>query len=321
MRVTVDGRQLLVGNRRLLVDDGLDTGALEADAERLASEGKTPMFVALDRRAAGLVATADTVKEDSRHAVAALQGLGLEVVMITGSNPRTADAIAGQVGITRVLAEVPPEDKALEVRRLQDEGRLVGMVGDGINDAPALAQADVGLAIGTGTDVAIEASDITLISGELRGVVTAISLSRSTMRNIRENLFFAFVYNTVGIAIAAGTLYPLLGWQLSPMIAAAAMALSSLSVVANANRPGLTAFHPWPNPRPDRWRKQEDQPWQRQSKTRSAESTSTPTRRRPARNSKARRTTSARTPATRASRQTRGSARQLKAAPGRLTKR
>ncbi|MCL4239815.1 MAG: heavy metal translocating P-type ATPase [Dehalococcoidia bacterium] len=236
VRVTVDGRQLLVGNRRLLVDEGIDIATLEGDAERLAGEGKTPMFVAVDQRTAGLVAVADTVKEDSRRAVAALQGLGLEVVMITGDNRRTADAIAGQVGITRVLAEVLPEDKALEVRRLQDEGRLVGMVGDGINDAPALAQADVGFAIGTGTDVAIEASDITLISGELRGVVTAISLSRSTMRNIRENLFFAFVYNTVGIPVAAGALYPLLGWQLSPMIAAAAMALSSLSVVANANR-------------------------------------------------------------------------------------
>jgi Cu+-exporting ATPase len=236
VQVTVDGRQLLVGNRRLLVDEGLDVAAFEEHAGRLAGQGKTPMFVAIDHRPAGLVAVADTVKEDSHQAVAALQGLGLEVVMITGDNRRTADAIARQVGVTRVLAEVLPEDKALEVRRLQDEGRLVGMVGDGINDAPALAQADVGLAIGTGTDVAIEASDITLISGDLRGVVTAISLSRSTMRNIRENLFFAFVYNTVGIPIAAGTLYPLLGWQLSPMIAAAAMALSSLSVVANANR-------------------------------------------------------------------------------------
>lgn len=236
VQVAVDGRRLLVGNRRLLADAGLDITALEADIERLSGEGKTAMFVAVDGAPAGLVAVADTVKEDSRAAVATLRGLGLEVVMITGDNRRTAEAIARQVNIGRVLAEVLPEDKALEVRRLQDEGKLVGMVGDGINDAPALAQADIGLAIGTGTDVAIEAADITLISGDLRGVVTAISLSRSTMRNIRQNLFFAFFYNTIGIPIAAGVLYPFLGWQLSPIIAAAAMALSSLSVVANANR-------------------------------------------------------------------------------------
>jgi Cu+-exporting ATPase len=236
IRVAVDGHRLLVGNRRLLADAGLDVATLESDAERLSGEGKTPMLVAVDEAPAGLVAVADTVKDDSRSAVAALQKLGLEVVMITGDNRRTAEAIAREVGIGRVLAEVLPEDKALEVRRLQDEGKLVGMVGDGINDAPALAQADVGFAIGTGTDVAIEAADITLISGELKGVVTAVSLSRSTMRNIRENLFFAFFYNTVGIPVAAGVLYPFLGWQLSPIIAAGAMALSSLSVVANANR-------------------------------------------------------------------------------------
>ncbi|HEU0074340.1 MAG TPA: heavy metal translocating P-type ATPase, partial [Dehalococcoidia bacterium] len=236
IRVAVDGHDLLVGNRRLLADAGLDASGLESDAERLSAEGKTPMFVAVDGAPAGLVAVADTVKEDSATAVAALRRLGVETAMITGDNRRTAEAIARQVGIDRVLAEVLPEDKALEVRRLQDEGKLVGMVGDGINDAPALAQADVGIAIGTGTDVAIEASDVTLISGELRGVVTAISLSRATMRNIRENLFFAFVYNAAGIPLAAGVLYPFLGWQLSPIVAAAAMALSSLSVVTNANR-------------------------------------------------------------------------------------
>jgi P-type Cu+ transporter len=236
IRVTVDGRQVLVGNGRLLADAGIDAAPLESALTRLSEAGKTPMLVAVDGAAAGLVAVADTVKEGSIAAIAALQRLGLEVVMITGDNRRTAAAIARQVGITRVLAEVLPEDKALQVSRLQHEGRRVAMVGDGINDAPALAQADVGIAIGTGTDVAIEASDITLISGELEGVVTAIALSRATMRNIRQNLVFAFGYNTLGIPVAAGVLYPFLGILLSPMIAAGAMAASSLSVVANANR-------------------------------------------------------------------------------------
>ncbi len=236
IQVTVDGRKVLVGNRRLLEDADIETKALEEQAEHLAAEGKTPMFVAVEGRPAGVVAVADTVKEDSAAAVATLRRLGIEVVMITGDNRRTAEAIARQVGIERVLAEVLPQDKALEVKRLQGENKLVGMVGDGINDAPALAQADVGIAIGTGTDVAIEASDVTLISGELEGVITAITLSRSTMRNIRQNLVFAFFYNIVGIPIAAGLLYPAFGILLSPMIAAAAMALSSLSVVTNANR-------------------------------------------------------------------------------------
>jgi Cu+-exporting ATPase len=227
---------VLVGNRRLLASYGVDPEPLVLGEEALAAQGKTPMLVAVDRRPAAVVGVADTLKDGSAAAVAALKARGIAVVMMTGDNRATAAEIARQVGIERVLAEVLPEHKADEVRRLQDEGRVVGMVGDGINDAPALAQADVGSAIGTGTDVAIESSDITLISGALGGLVTAIDLSRATMRNIRQNLVFAFVYNGLGIPIAAGALYPAFGLRLSPMIAAAAMALSSLSVVANANR-------------------------------------------------------------------------------------
>jgi Cu+-exporting ATPase len=242
VRGLVGGREVLVGNRRLLAGAGIDPGPLEADSERLATDGKSPMLVAIDGHAAGVVGVADTIKPGSVAAVAALHALGIDVVMMTGDNRATAAAIARQVGIRRVLAEVMPEHKAAEIRRLQGEGRVVGMVGDGINDAPALAQADVGSAIGTGTDVAIESSDITLISGALSGLVTAIDLSRATMRNIRQNLVFAFVYNGIGIPIAAGVLYPAFGLRLSPMIAAGAMALSSLSVVANANR--LRRFRP-----------------------------------------------------------------------------
>ena len=233
---------VLVGNRRLLSAYGVDEEPLVLVEERLAAQGKTPMLVAIDRRPAGVVGVADTLKEGSAAAVAALKERGIAVVMMTGDNRTTAAEIARQVGIERVLAEVLPEHKAEEVRRLQGEGRVVGMVGDGINDAPALAQADVGSAIGTGADVAIESSDITLISGALSGLVTAIDLSRSTMRNIRQDLLFAFAYNGLGIPIAAGALYPAFGLRLSPIIAAAAMALSSLSVVTNANR--LRRFSP-----------------------------------------------------------------------------
>jgi len=236
VRALVEGRHLLVGNARLLQGAGIDPAELAAHAETLSAEGKTAMLVAIDGQPAGVVAVADPVKDDSVTAVAQLKALGLEVVMITGDARRTAEAVARRVGIDRVLAEVRPEDKAAEVARLQSEGRKVGMVGDGINDAPALAQADVGLAIGTGTDVAIEAADVTLMSGSLAGVATAIGISRATMRNIRQNLALAFGYNTTGIPIAAGLLYPIAGIVLSPMIAAAAMALSSLSVVTNANR-------------------------------------------------------------------------------------
>ncbi len=232
----VGGRRLLLGNLKLMNAKAIDLGDIESEAARLADEGKTPMYVAVDERLAGIIAVADTVKEDSRDAIKALQRLGLEVVMITGDNERTARAIAKEVGIDRIMAEVVPEDKAHQIQLLQLEGKKVAMVGDGINDAPALAQADVGMAIGTGTDVAIEASDITLVKGSLSKVATAIELSRGTMRNIKQNLFGAFIYNGLGIPVAAGLLYPLFGLLLSPIIAGAAMAFSSLTVVTNANR-------------------------------------------------------------------------------------
>ncbi len=236
VEATVAGHAVLLGNARLMRDRGVALGELPDQASGLADDGKTPMFVAIDGTAAGIVAVADTVKEDSKAAIQELRALGLEVVMITGDNARTARAIGRQVGIERVLAEVLPQDKALNVQRLQLEGKVVGMVGDGINDAPALAQADVGFAIGTGTDVAIAASDITLIQGSLRGVVTAIRISRATMRNVYQNLVGAFVYNVLGLPIALGVLYPFLGILLSPLLAALAMSFSSVTVIANANR-------------------------------------------------------------------------------------
>jgi Cu+-exporting ATPase len=246
VRATVGGRAVLAGSARLLAEAGIDTAELDPIAAELSAHGKTPVLAAVDGIAAGVLAVADPVKGDSAAAIAALRGLGVEVVMLTGDNARTAAAIARQVGIRRVLAEVLPEHKAAEIQRLQAGGAAVGMVGDGINDAPALAAADVGMAIGTGTDVAIEAADVTLISGSLAGVVTAVSLSRATMRNIRQNLFFALGYNGIGIPVAAGVLYPFFGVRLSPVIAAAAMALSSLSVVSNANR--LRRYRPAPLP-------------------------------------------------------------------------
>lgn len=236
VEANVNGRKVLLGNLKMMNKFSIQLNGLEEQSRKLADEGKTPMFVAIDNKAAGIIAVADIIKPDSKEAIAQLKKLGLEVVMITGDNSRTANAIGRQVGIERVLSEVLPEDKAFNVQRLQNEGKKVAMVGDGINDAPALAQADIGLAIGTGTDVAIEASDITLIKGSLKGVVLAIQLSKATMKNIKENLFGAFFYNGLGLPIAAGLLYPFFGILLSPIIAGAAMAFSSVTVVSNANR-------------------------------------------------------------------------------------
>lgn len=220
----------------------IETQVLQERKEQLEADGKTAVWLAVDGKMQGVMGIADALKPSSVAAVRALKRLGLQVVMLTGDNQRTAEAIAREVGIVRVLAEVRPDQKAATVQSLQSEGKIVAMVGDGINDAPALAQADVGIAIGTGTDVAIAASDITLISGDLQGIVTAIQLSRATLRNIRQNLFFAFIYNVAGIPIAAGILYPFFGWLLSPVVAGAAMAFSSVSVVSNALR--LRNFRP-----------------------------------------------------------------------------
>jgi Cu+-exporting ATPase len=242
IEATIGGRSLLMGSAKLMKDRGIPLDGLDKKAEKLSSEGKTSMFVAIDQNPAGIIAVADTLKENSKEAVETLHKMGIEVAMITGDNRRTAEAIARQIGIDRVLAEVLPEVKAEQVKKLQSEGKKVAMVGDGINDAPALAQADVGIAIGTGTDVAIESSDITLISGDLRGVVTAIALSKATIRNIKQNLFWAFAYNTILIPVAAGVLYPFFGILLNPIFAAAAMGLSSVTVVSNALR--LRRFKP-----------------------------------------------------------------------------
>ncbi len=234
---TVGGKKVLIGNQRLLREAGVAISPeQEHAAAGLLAQAKTVLYVALDGQPAAVIGVADTLRDTSIAAIKQLQAQGLEVVMMTGDNPQTAAAVAAQVGITRYFAEVLPADKASKVQELQAEGRTVAMVGDGINDAPALARADVGLAMSTGTDVAMEAAPITLMRADLQGVVTAISLSRHTMRTIKQNLFFAFVYNTLGIPIAAGLLYPFTGWTLSPMIAAGAMALSSVSVLTNSLR-------------------------------------------------------------------------------------
>jgi Cu+-exporting ATPase len=233
---TVGGRRVVVGSARHMRELGIDATPLGGDAERLEEEGKTAVYVAVEGEVAGVIAIADTIKPEAAEAVAELERLGLEVAMVTGDNRRTAEAIARRASIDRVLAEILPEHKAGEIKRLQQEGRRVAMVGDGINDAPALAQADVGIAIGTGTDIAMEASDLTLMSGDLRGVPKSLELSRQTMRTIKQNLVGAFLYNVTLIPVAAGVLYPLWGVLLDPVLAAAAMAASSVTVVSNALR-------------------------------------------------------------------------------------
>ncbi|MEG3971127.1 heavy metal translocating P-type ATPase [Microcoleus sp. T2B6] len=242
VRGVVAGKSIALGTLRWMQELGGDTEYLELRGRALEAASKTVVWMAVEGKIEAILGIADALKPSSAQAVKALQKLGLEVAMLTGDNRATAESIAQSVGITRVFAEVRPDQKAAQIQALQREGKIVAMVGDGINDAPALAASDVGIAIGTGTDVAIAASDITLISGDLQGIVTAIKLSRATMRNIRENLFFAFIYNIAGIPIAAGILYPIFGWLLNPIIAGAAMAFSSVSVVTNALR--LRNFHP-----------------------------------------------------------------------------
>jgi Cu+-exporting ATPase len=236
IEVKIDGKTILVGNKKLIDEKNIDISALSKESDKLATEGKTPMYISIDGILRGIIAVADTVKPSSKGAIDALHNMGIKVAMITGDNKKTADAIAKQVGIDIVLAEVLPEDKAMEVKKLQGENQKVAMVGDGINDAPALAQADVGIAIGSGTDVAIESADIVLMRSDLMDVTTAIKLSRATIKNIKQNLFWAFGYNVLGIPVAMGLLHIFGGPLLSPMIAAAAMSLSSVSVLTNALR-------------------------------------------------------------------------------------
>jgi Cu+-exporting ATPase len=232
----VDGRQVLFGNRALLEESHVAVSDLIAKAETLLCAGQTVMFVAVDGQPAGILGVADPIKPSTPEAVKLLRQQGIEITMLTGDSRATAEAVARQLGIDRVEAGLLPAQKAEAVKQLQAAGRIVAMAGDGINDAPALAQAQVGIAMGTGTDVAIESAGITLVQGDLRGIVRALRLSKSTMRNIRQNLFFAFAYNVLGVPIAAGILYPFFGIVLSPMIASAAMTFSSVSVISNALR-------------------------------------------------------------------------------------
>ena len=242
IRVEIEGKDMYSGNRKLMQEQKIDLSSMEKESDRLADEGKTPMYLSVDGELAGIIAVADTLKENSMKAVKELRRRGVEVIMITGDNKRTAKAIAKQVGIDSVLSEVLPEDKAEEVKKLQEAGKKVAMVGDGINDAPALAQADVGIAVGSGTDVAIESADIVLMRNDLTAVLTAIDLSHATLRNIKQNLFWAFAYNLVGIPVAMGLLYIFGGPLMSPMFAAVAMSFSSVSVLLNALR--LRRFKP-----------------------------------------------------------------------------
>jgi Cu+-exporting ATPase len=232
----VNGSWVGVGNAQLMTELGVGQADLRKEAEQLSTEGKTAVYVSVDGEIAGLIAVADPIRPTSREAVTRLKRLGLQVVMLTGDDRRTAKSVAGSVGVERVVAEVSPDHKLDEIRRIQENGRVVAMVGDGLNDAPALAQADLGVAMGTGTDVALETGSVALMRDDLLGVVDAIGLSRKTMRIIRQNLFWAFVYNVIGIPVAAGVLYPKFGILLSPAIAAAAMAASSVSVVLNSLR-------------------------------------------------------------------------------------
>jgi P-type Cu+ transporter len=233
---TVDGGKVALGNRAMMQAAGIDVAALDTMADELRDSGATVIFAGFDGRPSGVIAVADPVKATTADAIRVLQAAGVRVVMLTGDNRSTAEAVARKLGIAEVEADVLPQDKGKAVERLRKEGRVVAMAGDGVNDAPALAAADVGIAMGTGTDVAIESAAVTLLRGDLRGIVAARRLSQATMRNIRQNLFFAFIYNALGVPIAAGILYPVFGLMLSPVIAAAAMALSSVSVVANALR-------------------------------------------------------------------------------------
>jgi Cu+-exporting ATPase len=235
---TVDGHAVALGNLKLFEQLDIAAGELAARADALRNEGQTVMLLAVDGKAAGLLGVADPVKASTPDAIRALHDEGVQVIMLTGDNRITAEAVAKKLGIDRVEAEVLPDQKAAVIKLLQSQGRIVAMAGDGINDAPALAQAQVGIAMGTGTDVAMESAGITLVKGDLDGIVRAVRLSRATMKNIRQNLFFAFVYNSLGVPVAAGVLYPFFGLLLSPIIAAAAMSFSSVSVITNALRLG-----------------------------------------------------------------------------------